>query len=116
MDCAMDVTDKPAKPDRGMLAVLTELAARKARGDTPGTRTELAELLDVSKQAISGWSKIPPRHVSRVAHVLSIPAHVLRPDVFPAPYAAEAIKGRGLRSKAIVRRLPARGRRGTAAR
>lgn len=117
MDLAMSAGDKASeREDRGMLAVVAELTARKLRGETPGTRTELAELLDVSKQAISGWKKIPPRHVSRVANVLKIPVHVLRPDVFPAPLHAEAIKGRGLRAKAVVRRLPSRGRRGTTAR
>ncbi|MCA3246986.1 MAG: helix-turn-helix domain-containing protein [Azospirillum sp.] len=53
-----------------------------------GGVVKTAALCGVSPQAVSQWTRVPPAHVARVAAESGIPAHELRPDVFPAPLGA----------------------------
>lgn len=63
------------------LSKITEEA--KAKADGP---SKLARALGgITPQAVSSWDKIPMKRVYQVAEITGIPAHVLRPDVIPAP-------------------------------
>lgn len=74
--------------DAGLQDVFDELERRKAHGEKPSSRAELAELMGFSKQAISGWRRVPADRCLQIEEILSIPRETLRPDVFvqrPAP-------------------------------
>ena len=54
--------------------------------EAAGNQTKLAEKLGVSRQVIHSWTitgVIPVRRVLKVSEVTGIPAHVLRPDIYP---------------------------------
>lgn len=77
-----DEVKKPVrrkKKDKGLKAVFRAL---KKQGDT---QASLARYLKVTRQAISGWSKVPVEHVIEIEDLLGVPAHVQRADVFRAP-------------------------------
>lgn len=50
-----------------------------------GGVVKTAALCGVSPQAVSQWTRVPPAHAAKLAAESGIPAHELRPDVFPAP-------------------------------
>lgn len=77
------MTDERVDP--GLQAVLEALLARLDNDEPIGTKTELAEALGISKQAISQWVKVPVEQVLKVEALLEIPRHVLRPDIYPDP-------------------------------
>lgn len=76
----------PAKSDRpkdaGILAIKQELQRRKALKQPLATGGELAEKLEISKQALSKWRRVPSTRAVEIQRLLGIPTHVLRPDVF----------------------------------
>lgn len=47
-----------------------------------GGMSELARHLGVTRQAISGWKRIPLKHVKRVSELTNIPHDKLRPDLY----------------------------------
>lgn len=44
--------------------------------------SELAEKLDISKQAVSCWNRVPEKRVNLVSKITGIPVDELRPDIF----------------------------------
>lgn len=56
-----------------------------------GRQTELAKALSVFPSTFSSWDRVPAERVQDVSRVTGIPAHKLRPDVFPAPMAEPAV-------------------------
>lgn len=49
---------------------------------------EVARRIGLTRQAVTYWCKVgrvPPEHVARVAEIIGLPCHVIRPDIFPAP-------------------------------
>lgn len=59
----------------------------------PGAQKQLAEAVGVTPQAVHLWVKkgrVPAERVLVVASHTGIPAHELRPDLYPAPVAAPA--------------------------
>lgn len=50
-----------------------------------GRRTRLARTLGILPGALSQWTQVPATHAAKVSEVSGIPAHELRPDVFPTP-------------------------------
>lgn len=49
----------------------------------------VADTFSVSRAAVIKWTnsnQIPPRRVARASEVFGIPAHLIRPDVFPNPH------------------------------
>lgn len=49
-----------------------------------GGPKKLGALLGIDHSTISGWKRIPAHHATRIAEISGVPAHVMRPDVFPA--------------------------------
>lgn len=50
-----------------------------------GGPTALARRLHITPQAVSLWGRVPIERVNAVSEITGIPAHDLRPDIFPAP-------------------------------
>lgn len=51
-------------------------------------QSAMARALGVQPPTIAMWRKVgavPPRHVGALAAATGIPAHEIRPDLFPAP-------------------------------
>jgi transcriptional regulator with XRE-family HTH domain len=51
-----------------------------------GSAAELAKFLNVSKQAISNWEKIPVQHIRALSEKMGINPHHLRPDYYIETY------------------------------
>lgn len=47
-----------------------------------GTKMELARRLNITRQAVSRWDKIPVVHVRKISEMTKIPLKVLRPDIY----------------------------------
>ncbi len=54
-------------------------AIRKA-----GTGAALGRALNLSRQAVYQWDRIPSEHVIKVEEVTGVPRQRLRPDLYPA--------------------------------
>ncbi len=48
-----------------------------------GGLTKLAASLNVSKQAVAQWDKVPPLRVLDVERASGVSRHDLRPDLYP---------------------------------
>ncbi len=46
-----------------------------------GNRNKLGQMLGITGEAISQWSKVPSRHLLRIEQLTGIPAKELRPDL-----------------------------------
>lgn len=55
-----------------------------------GGVTRLAEALNVTRSAVSQWTKVPVERVLEVERLTGVPRHELRPDIYPAPAGAAA--------------------------
>jgi DNA-binding transcriptional regulator YdaS (Cro superfamily) len=55
--------------------------AAEAVGGLPA----LAAKLGITRQAIYQWDELPMSRLKQIAEVSGLPAHELRPDLFPAP-------------------------------
>lgn len=91
MTVAMSNTAPPRRKytfkqiEPGLEAVFEALTARYDNAEPVGTKTELAEALGITKQALSQWKHVPIEHVLAIEALIEIPRHVLRPDVYPNP-------------------------------
>jgi hypothetical protein len=47
-----------------------------------GNKNRLAKALNVSRQYISAWKKVPLARLNDVAQITQIPKNILRPDVY----------------------------------
>jgi len=47
-----------------------------------GNKNQLAKALNVSRQYISAWTKIPLAQIDKVAEITKIPKKILRPDIY----------------------------------
>lgn len=54
---------------------------RKVRG----FQTILADKLGITPAAVGQWPRVPAKHVYRVARILDLHPHTIRPDIFPPP-------------------------------
>ena len=79
---AMTAQSSPAKRDKGLAAIDEALAVREAMGLHPRNKVELASALDISKQALSTWAKVPPARALAIEQLLGVPRTILRPDIF----------------------------------
>jgi DNA-binding transcriptional regulator YdaS (Cro superfamily) len=62
---------------------MTKAAIRRNVKNAGRTLTWLARELRVSKQAVSGWKRIPVQHVLMVERLTGWPRHQQRPDIYP---------------------------------
>lgn len=64
------------------------LRGLRAAIEAAGSAKALAERMGMVKSAIGNWRRreggIPAKHVPRVSRHTGLPAHQLRPDLFPA--------------------------------
>jgi DNA-binding transcriptional regulator YdaS (Cro superfamily) len=47
--------------------------------------SDIAHLLGITRQAVSGWYGIPAEHVKPISDFTGIPPHELRPDLYDPP-------------------------------
>jgi DNA-binding transcriptional regulator YdaS (Cro superfamily) len=57
-----------------------------------GMRIRVAKALKITHGAVSQWKRVPAERVLTVEKVTGIPRHLLRPDIYPAPAAHEAVE------------------------
>jgi hypothetical protein len=57
-------------------------AASSLRGEK-GLLRRIAEQCGITRQAVSGWKRVPAERVRDVSKITGIPRSVLRPDVYP---------------------------------
>lgn len=57
-----------------------------------GSIAALAELLGITKQAVSAWTRVPADRAQDVESATGVPRYVLRPDLWDAPSRREAIR------------------------
>jgi len=62
--------------------------ALKRAIEAAGTGDKLATDLGITPQALSQWDRVPPLRVLEVERITGVPRHELRPDIYPAPDAA----------------------------
>ena len=49
--------------------------------------SNLARLLgNITSQAICQWKRVPPERVISVSNVTGVSPHIIRPDLYPAPF------------------------------
>lgn len=84
-------------PDPGYQALLRALHKRQLSGEPVASIADLARALDLTRQAVSRWARVPPRHVLTVEALTGVSRHVLRPDIYPrqAPDKPKKAKRRG---------------------
>ncbi len=78
-------------PDPGYQALLRALHKRALSGESVASISDLARALDLTRQAVSRWSRVPPKHVLKVEELTGVSRHTLRPDIYPR----SAAKGKG---------------------
>lgn len=61
---------------------MTPEKALKEAIQIAGSQTALGKHLNISQQAISEWTRCPPRHVLAIETLTNISRHDLRPDIF----------------------------------
>jgi DNA-binding transcriptional regulator YdaS (Cro superfamily) len=64
-------------------------AVERARAAVGGGAA-LARELNLKRQAVYQWDKVPPLRVLEVERATGIPRHVLRPDLYPPPAQEQA--------------------------
>ena len=47
-----------------------------------GNKNKLAKALNVSRQYVSAWSKVPLARIDAVSQITQIPRSILRPDIY----------------------------------
>jgi DNA-binding transcriptional regulator YdaS (Cro superfamily) len=65
-------------------------AVERARAAVGGGAA-LARELNLKRQAVYQWDKVPPLRVLEVERATGIPRHVLRPDLYPPPAPPEQV-------------------------
>lgn len=45
-------------------------------------KSQLAEALGVTRQAVSSWSRVPAKHCRKVEELTGVSCNRLRPDIF----------------------------------
>jgi hypothetical protein len=53
--------------------------------ETRGMASRLAEHLGITREAVSMWPRVPPRHAFKVAKFLEMPVHDVCPEIVPEP-------------------------------
>ena len=66
----------------GLAAVFTALEVRRSHGLPLDSKSALARLLDISKQSVSKWTRVPIERVIEIEKALGVPRHVQRPDIY----------------------------------
>lgn len=66
----------------GLRAVL---AAIDSKRHAITSRNQLALRLGLTRQAISGWSKVPVEHVLEIESLLGVSRYRIRPDIYGKP-------------------------------
>lgn len=61
------------------MRAVTKKAIKNAGGGA-----KLASVLNLKRQAIYQWQRVPAEHVATVEQITGIPRHELRPDLYPA--------------------------------
>lgn len=52
--------------------------------DAAGNMSKLADKLEISREAISQWRRIPAERIIQVERATGVPRHLLRPDLYPS--------------------------------
>lgn len=77
-----------------MFLAMSKTAARRAleiAALREGSKSALARRFGISRQALDRWGdNIPPKRVAEIADLSGVPAHEIRPDVFPPPQTTAA--------------------------
>jgi hypothetical protein len=68
--------------DAGLDAVLKAIESGK-KGIK--SKNQLALALGIRRQAITGWSEVPVKHVLEIERLLGVPRYVQRVDIYPRP-------------------------------
>lgn len=78
----------------GMDTPSDALSGLNAAIEAAGSASALAKRIGMVKSAIGNWRRreggVPAQHVPTVCRHTGLPAHVVRPDLFPAPGEAAA--------------------------
>lgn len=61
---------------------LTQDAGVLAAVDAAGSIRRLSIMLGINHQSVMAWTKIPVERLDELEQLLSVPRHVLRPDLF----------------------------------
>lgn len=77
------LTDERAA--QGVEAVENELDRRSAIGMHLSSKSDLADALGITRQALSQWRRVPHERVLEIEKLLGVPRHVMRPDIYPPP-------------------------------
>ena len=62
------------------LALAAEQAVKKAGGGA-----KVARPLNLTRQAIYQWKRVPAEHVLTLERLSGVPRYQIRPDIYPAP-------------------------------
>lgn len=68
----------------------TASAAKQRVVAAAGGAAELSRRLNITRSAVSQWTKIPAERVAEVEAATGIPPHEQRPDLFRKPESASA--------------------------
>ena len=66
-----------------------DLKAALSKGPR-GLKSRIAELCNISPNAVYQWEKVPAEHVHVVESVLGVPRSKLRPDLYPKEREAQS--------------------------
>jgi len=68
---------------QGVLAIEQELDKRAIIGMHLASKSDLADALGITRQALSQWRRVPHERVLEIEKLLGIPRTVMRPDIYP---------------------------------
>jgi DNA-binding transcriptional regulator YdaS (Cro superfamily) len=87
----LEMTASKTDADAGVKAVLKALKLRKERRLPISSANQLSKHLQISRQSLAGWKKVPPEHVLKIEELIDVSRHVQRSDIF-GPQKARALK------------------------
>ena len=89
MSTRQQAVDNPAQLE---LACVVMNSVTKKAIDRAGGPSAVSRALGLTKQAVSKWIEVPPRHVLALERLTGISRHVLRPDIY-GPSSSERADG-----------------------
>jgi DNA-binding transcriptional regulator YdaS (Cro superfamily) len=75
------LTDERAA--KGVQAIEEELDKRAVIGMHLGSKSDLADALGITRQALSQWRRVPHERVLEIEKLLGVSRSVMRPDIYP---------------------------------
>lgn len=65
------MSKRPKTDEEGLALVLTKV-----------TKAEIARRLDIKKQNLTRWKKVPPHYVAQISEMTGLPREYILPSVF----------------------------------